>query len=108
MLARLEACIDDIKLWMPLNQLKLNDGKTEFLFLSSKFGNKYSAPTIQIGADDISSSSTARNLGVLFNDSLTLRPHINSVCKTAYYQIHRISRIRKFLTFPATKTGLLQ
>ncbi len=89
---------------MPLNQLKLNNGKTEFLFLSSKFGNKHNAPTIRIGADDIPSSSTARNLGVLFDDGLTLCPHINSVCKMAYFQIHRISRIRKFLTSPAVKT----
>ncbi len=93
-LSRLEACIGDIRLWMPQNQLKLNDSKTEFLFIHSKFRDKSSTPTIMI----------ACNLGVLFDDNLTLWPHVMAVCKTAYYQIHGISCIRKFLTSSAVKT----
>ncbi len=54
--------------------------------------------------DNISTSGTARNLGILFNATLTLWPHVTSVCKTAYYQIHCICHIRKFLTSPAAKT----
>ncbi len=52
----------------------------------------------------MSTSSTAHNLGVLFDDNLTLQPHVTAVCKTVYYQIHRISHIRKFLTSSAWKT----
>ena len=33
---RMEKCIDDIRLWMVENMLKLNDDKTEFLVVSSK------------------------------------------------------------------------
>ena len=29
--AKIESCIKDIKLWMTVNKLKLNDDKTEFL-----------------------------------------------------------------------------
>ncbi len=73
-LALLEACIGDIRLWMPKNQLKLNDSKTEFLFLHSKFGDKPNAPTITIRDDCMSSSSTVQNLGVLSDDNRTIRP----------------------------------
>ena len=35
-LDRLEHCISDIRAWMKLNLLKLNDDKTEFLLLRTK------------------------------------------------------------------------
>ena len=37
-LARLQACLEDIKHWMTSNFLLLNFGKTEVLFLDPKFG----------------------------------------------------------------------
>ncbi len=92
-LMRLEACIGDIRLWMPLNQLKLNNSKTEFLFIHSKFRDELSTPTIRIGDDNMSSSSTAGNLGVLFDDSLTLAPCQpclqNSLLPNASHQPHK-------------------
>ncbi len=103
-LTRLAACIGDIRLWIPQNQLNLNNRKTEFLFLHSNLGDKPNTPTITIKDNLISSFSTARNLGVLFDDNLTLRSHVTSVCKTVYYHNHHISHIRKFLISSAVKT----
>ncbi len=44
------------------------------------------------------------NLGVIFDDSLSLHPHIKATCKSVFFQLRRISRIRRFLTPSATKT----
>ena len=37
--ARIESCINDIKQWMTVNKLKLNNDKTEFLVITSKNHN---------------------------------------------------------------------
>ena len=49
-LMKLEACISDIRWWLPLNGLKLNDPKTEFLLFHSK--NTPSPPTFPITIGD--------------------------------------------------------
>ena len=103
-ITRLEACIDDIRQWMPLNGLKLNDAKTEFLQIQSKFGNKLPSMDIAIGTDHIKPTMSARNLGVMFDETLCLSPHISNICKSAVFQLRQISRIRNFLTKDATKT----
>ena len=36
-LKKLEACVAEIKEWMCSNKLKLNDEKSEFLIISSKY-----------------------------------------------------------------------
>ena len=86
-MARLEACIADIWQWMPLNGLKLNDRKTEFLAIHLKHKILVSTSTILIELDEISPSTTAHNLGVIFDTTLSLRPHISSVVKAAFYQL---------------------
>ena len=89
---------------MPLDGLKLNDGKTEFLAIQSKHKIPAFTPTILIGQDEISPSTTAHNLRVIFDTTLCLHLHISTVVKVAFYQLWRIARIRRFLTLSSTKT----
>ena len=103
-LKKLEACIAEIRQWMPLNGLKLNDSKTEFMLLQSKFPAQLSCPDITIGADRVSPASSAKNLGVIIDPNLTMSKHVSAVCQAATFQLRRISRIRTFLTPSATKT----
>ncbi len=103
-LKQLEACIAVIRQWMPQNGLKLNDSKTEYLLLHSKHLAKPTPTSINIGDEAIPPSHSAKNLGVIFDDTLSLKPHVASICKAAFYQLRRISRIRRFITLPAAKT----
>ena len=89
---------------MPLNGLKLNNSKTEFMLLQSKFAARVPAPNIQIGCDSVVPTKSARNLGVIFDDTLSLAPHISATCRAAFFQLRKIRRIRRFLTLDATKT----
>ena len=89
---------------MPLNSLKVNDDKTEFLPIHSKFLKSTPSTPIQIGNVEIDTTPSARNLGSFFDNALTLEPHINTVCKSAYFHIQQISHIQKHLTLQATKT----
>ena len=103
-IAHLVAFIADSRQWMPLNGLKLNDGKMEFLAIHSKYKFLASTPTILVGQDEISPSAMMRNLGVIFNSTLSLHLHISSVVKATLYQLCQIVCICWFLAPSATKT----
>ena len=51
----------------------------------------------------IQPSASARNLGVQFDTQLNMREHVTIVCKSAYYMIYNIRRIRKYLDLDVTK-----
>ena len=46
-------------------------------------------------------SDSARNLGLILDSKLSTKKH---VCQTAYFELKRISSIRRFLTEDAAKT----
>ena len=60
----------------------------------SKLGNI----AIQVGNVDIKPCSKVRNLGVIFDSSMTMEDQVNHVCKTSYSYIHLLSKLRRFLS----------
>ena len=104
----LNACTDNIKTWMTENQLKLNDDKTEallFPFSSSLKPSTVPLPdSITLRSHNIPFSDSARNLGFILDSKLSMKKHIIKICQTAYFELKRISSIRRFLTEDATKT----
>ena len=85
---------------------KLNDNKTELLFpLSSSFKpSTVSLPdSITLGSH-IPFSDSARNLGFILDSKLSMKKRVIKIRQTAYFELKRISSIRKFLTEDATKT----
>ena len=97
----LNACTDNIKTWMTENQLKLNDDKTEallFPFSSSLKPSTVPLPdSITLGSRNIPFSDSARNLGFILVSKLSMKKHIIKICQTAYFELKRISSIRRFL-----------
>ena len=96
--SRIELCINDIKMWMTVNKLKLNDDKSELLIMSSKYHqSKLTTKSLQIASSNIHASSNACNLGIIFDNTLSMDNHIKNMCKPSYFQIRKISVIRKVL-----------
>ena len=62
-----------------------------------------SVPYISIGDAQIAPSLQARNLGVIFDSSMTLQPHINNIVRLSSYHIRNIGKIRKYLDKSATE-----
>ena len=81
------------------NKLKLNPDKTEFLLIGNKSHRVKVAHKfpIELMGNSISPTPTARNLGVLFDEDLSLIKHINSIIKACNYHIREFRRIRKHL-----------
>ena len=48
-------------------------------------------------------SVSARNIGVVFDQTLSLEKHVNSFCKAALFHLRNIAKIREYLTVDNTK-----
>ena len=83
-----ESCIGKIRDWMRLNKLKLNDDKTDILLFSSNPLKATPSVAVTIGADQISPSAVAKNLGVTHDPSMSLAPHITNICKASNYHLY--------------------
>ena len=57
-----------------------------------------------LGSHNIPFSDSARHLGVILDSNLSVKKHVIKVRQTAYFQLKRVSSIRRFLTEDAAKT----
>ena len=94
----IEECIQDVQLWMVANKLKLNGDKTELLVLTARQRPQPPLDSITIRADVIKASKSAKNIGVWLDSVLSMDVQINNICKTAFFRLRNIAKIRKFLT----------
>ena len=94
---RIEMCVTDIHSWMAVNMLKLNTDKTELLYFHSRFRPRLQLNSIQLGSDVIFPSSHAKNIGVIFDSSMTMSRHINAIVKSGYYHLRNIEDTTKIL-----------
>ena len=99
-----ELCVKDIGGWMLCNKLKLNQDKTELLVVSSKYRPRPPLDYIRIGEEVIKSSKQARNLGVGFDRCLDFKEHVKITCKSAFFRIHSVAKIRRYLSQSSTET----
>ena len=99
----LTTTFNDILSWMNLNKLLLNPSKTEFLLIGTKQQRlKFSDLTnLSLSNDIIPVSSSARNLGFIFDSDLSFSDQIKSVSKACHFHIRDIRRIRHLLPLSA-------
>ena len=101
----METCISDVQQWMTSYKLMLHDDKTEFIVIASRHLLKRAAVnTIRVRDCYVSKVSVVRNLGAWFDDQLTMAEHITKMCNAAFYLMHNIRRIRKYLSMDAATT----
>ena len=78
--------------------------KKKFLLFGSRQQlSKVTLPFITIGDSQITPSSQARNLGVIFDSTMTLKPRISNIVHVSSFHIRYISRIRKYLNQSAAE-----
>ena len=96
--AVMESCLSDMRSWMIKNRLLINDSKTEFLILGTRQQlQKVNIPHIRIGDADIIPTSHVTNLGVVLDQNLNMDRHISRTSKSAFFHLHNIRRISKYL-----------
>ena len=83
----------------------LNDGKTEVLVLGTR--QQLSTSNIshlRVGNATVAASTSVRNLGSYFDKNFTMAMHVTKTCSAAFFHLHNIRQIRKFLSHEATET----
>ncbi len=85
----IEACVKDIKDWMYLNTLELNQDKTEIIICNPNEID-ISINNIQCGDESICFSNSGKNLGVILDDKLSMSEHILSISRSIYCKIRRL------------------
>ena len=100
----LKACVTEIDMWMLQNSLKMNGDKTETILVSSSFRLRPSIDSVSIAGHDVFFSKKARNIGVIFDENISLDHHIASICKSCFFHLRNISKIRKHISVRACET----
>ena len=104
-LQQLEICLQEVRIWMARNWLKLNDLKTEFIiFGAKKYLSVFQNATITIGDCSISSVKSVKSIGAHLDNNLTMDNQIAATCRSAWFYLYQIGKIRKYLTEEQTKT----
>ena len=90
-----------VSTWLSANLFSLNQSNTEFLLIGlPKQLSKISHPTLFMPSNvTITPTDAARNLGVIFDSSLTMSDHISSVFKSCFLAIRDLRRIRNTLDY---------
>lgn len=89
----------EIILWMNKKRLKLNEGKTECLLIGTRQAlvKLEHLKTININNMEIILASSVRNLGVIFDQQLTLKENVLNVVRITNYHIRNIAFIKMYL-----------
>jgi len=105
-LKQLGDCLSDISGWMTNNKLRLNANKTDFIIIGitrqrSEVTRIF--PT-NILSHSMTPSDTACNLGVTFDSDFNFRKHIFLTCRSYFYHIRDLRRIRRYISLSVAKT----
>ena len=88
-------------MWMIGNKLSCNDDKTEMMIMSSKI-----LPPQEVKLNDdcsVTTNTKVRNLGVMFDQNLSMLNHVKVLTKSLNFQIKKIGHIRNFINESVTK-----
>ena len=79
-IGEIEDCIKDIRNWLIEGRLLLNDNKTEFLVIGTRYQlNKLNPSVLHVGDHTIDNSVNVRNLGRIFDNSISMDTHKSSL-----------------------------
>ena len=90
---------------MITNKLKINDSKTEFIvFKSPQLRCDLSGLSVNVGESQITQSLNVRDLGVTFDQFLNFDDYFTAICRSTYFHIRNIGKIRNLLPYNACST----
>ena len=91
-------CIEDIRDYLKKNRLCNNGEKTELLIIGTHQQlAKLKIDSIEVDGTLIHKVKHARNLGVFFDEKLTMEHHVKKICQKGYFHLKNIASLRNSL-----------
>ena len=100
-ISSLSDCLTDISLWMKSSKLKLNSDKIGTKQQRHKLSNHF---PVKLLDNDICPSDSVRNSGVAFDSDFSFHKHVSNICKSCFYHIRDLRRIRRHIPLSTAKT----
>jgi len=89
--SKFAACVADINAWLSVCRLRLNAAKTQLLWLgSSQLVDRVDCHYFLVLGTRVAISDTARDLGVVIDQELSLVAHVTAVCRSGYNQLRQL------------------
>ncbi len=82
---KIEACVNEMRLWLAIHMLLCNDDKTELMLFSSHHKNPLTTAGLQIGSEEIIPSQITRNIGLVMDTGLTFSTHVSNVVSARFF-----------------------
>ena len=99
---QIESAIGKAREFFLTHQLQVNDSKTEFLTRGTKTNVSKINISLNIGNSLVAPINSARNLGVIFDSHMSLKEHINQICKKSFFQLRRLRHLRSYMSEKTT------
>ena len=97
--SNIQSCISNTLSWMQNNKLKLDTEKTEMMLVGSSARiSSVGCESADIDGSCIPFQTTVTYLGVHIDQTLSVKQHISSLCRTTFLALRRIASIRPFLS----------
>ena len=90
-------CMLAIQVWMNQNMLKLNASKTELFMIIGNLTQRKKVAHIfpvELLNQSFAEINSIRNLGVAFDPAFSFKKHVSNICRSAFYHIRDLRRIR--------------
>ena len=86
--------------WFRLNSLKANTGKFQFMILGDKSCYEH---ILKINLTCVQSSDNVTLLGVITDENLAFKKHIDNLVRKTQYKLHALWRVKKIFTVEKAK-----
>ena len=98
--------VREVKIWLCDNGLVLNENKSEVIIMQSpNVCTQITMSRINILCGQlVDTSAVIRDLGFVMDDHLSMATQVSNICRSAYYHLSRIAKIRHSLTTSVCKS----
>eukprot|EP00116_Pleurobrachia_bachei_P006472 sb/3466734/ len=96
---KINKCLLDIQKWMAKNRLMLNSGKTAVMVVKSAYDREPSPTKLTVFGIPTDTVESARNLGVFFDEKLTMEKHVSHVVRGCMGYLTNLWRIGDMLNW---------
>ncbi len=99
----MESLISDIRGWMIVTMLGINDTKINFTLINSPRRKTLDIPSLRVGELDIMSYTCIKAL----DNTLSMQKQVNEVSRASFAKLSNMYKIRKCITEDGAKTMVL-